>query len=62
MSFFVILRREEKGFLMLMGALDSKRVLPAIYNSTMDARERRARELLQDLLEVSPTRAGKKRS
>lgn len=47
---------------MLMGVLDSKRVLPAIYNSTMDARERRARELLQDLLEVSPTRAGKKRS
>lgn len=41
---------------------NSKRVLPVIYNSTMDARERRARELLQDLLEVSPTRAGKKRS
>jgi GNAT superfamily N-acetyltransferase len=39
---------------------DSKRVLPVIYNTKFDERERRSRELLQDLLEASPTR-GKKR-
>lgn len=39
---------------------DSKRILPVIYNTKFDERERRARELLQDLLEASPTR-GKKR-
>lgn len=39
---------------------DSKRVLPTIYNTKLDARERKSRELLQDLLEASPTR-GKKR-
>lgn len=39
---------------------DSKRVLPTIYNTKFDERERKARELLQDLLEASPTR-GKKR-
>jgi len=41
--------------------IDSKRVLPSIYNTKFDARERKSRELLQDLLEASPTR-GKKRS
>ncbi|KAK3117594.1 hypothetical protein LTR53_000920 [Teratosphaeriaceae sp. CCFEE 6253] len=35
---------------------NSKRVLPNIYNSTFDKRERRGRELLADLLEVSPTK------
>lgn len=39
---------------------DSKRVLPTIYNTKLDERERKSRELLQDLLEASPTR-GKKR-
>lgn len=40
--------------------LDSKRVLPKFYNSKFDRRDRKSRELLQDLLEVSPTK-GKRR-
>ncbi|KAM0715976.1 hypothetical protein Q7P37_008490 [Cladosporium fusiforme] len=39
---------------------NSKRILPMIYNSKFDERERKSRELLQDLLEASPTR-GKRR-
>jgi len=39
---------------------DSMRILPTIYNTKLDQRERKSRELLQDLLEASPTR-GKKR-
>lgn len=39
---------------------DSKRILPVIYNTKFDERERKSRELLQDLLEASPNR-GKKR-
>lgn len=39
---------------------DSKRILPSIYNSKFDKRERKSRDLLQDLLEASPSR-GKKR-
>jgi ribosomal protein S18 acetylase RimI-like enzyme len=41
--------------------LDSKRVLPKFYNGQMDKRETRARELLQDLLEQSPTKSRRKR-
>lgn len=39
---------------------DSMRILPTIYNTKLDERERKSRELLQDLLEASPTR-GKRR-
>ncbi|GAB7330958.1 hypothetical protein MBLNU13_g02470t1 [Cladosporium sp. NU13] len=39
---------------------NSMRILPTIYNTKLDQRERKSRELLQDLLEASPTR-GKKR-
>lgn len=49
-----------EGLLTILFHLDSKRILPVIYNGKMDARERKSRELLQDLLEASPTR-GKKR-
>ncbi|KAK1060287.1 hypothetical protein LTR74_012007 [Friedmanniomyces endolithicus] len=35
---------------------NSKRVLPSLYNSAFDKRDRRGRELLADLVEVSPTK------
>ncbi|KAK3639553.1 hypothetical protein LTR22_017415 [Elasticomyces elasticus] len=35
---------------------NSKRVLPSMYNAAFDKRDRRGRELLADLLEVSPTK------
>lgn len=40
---------------------DSMRILPSFYNSRFDRRERRARELLKDLLEASPSKARRKR-
>ena len=40
--------------------VDSKRVLPSIYNRGFDKRERKGRELLQDLLEASPSRGKRK--
>jgi GNAT superfamily N-acetyltransferase len=43
-----------------MTIADSKRILPTIYNTKFDKREKKSRELLQDLLEASPSR-GKKR-
>ncbi|TKA33815.1 hypothetical protein B0A50_00652 [Salinomyces thailandicus] len=39
---------------------NSSRVLPSLYNSAFDKRERKARDLLQDLLEASPGRGKKK--
>jgi hypothetical protein len=45
---------------MLTFFADAKRVLPVIYNTKLDERERRSRELLQDLLEASPTRSKKR--
>ena len=40
---------------------DSKRVLPNFYNGPFEERDRKARELLRDLLEISPCRGNKKR-
>ncbi|KAK5121821.1 hypothetical protein LTR85_004696 [Meristemomyces frigidus] len=39
---------------------NSKRVLPSFYNAVFDKRERKARELLQDLLQTSPGRGKRK--
>ncbi|KAK4543501.1 hypothetical protein LTR36_005395 [Oleoguttula mirabilis] len=39
---------------------NSQRVLPSFYNGVFDKRERKARELLQDLLQTSPGRGKKK--
>ncbi|TKA76874.1 hypothetical protein B0A55_03196 [Friedmanniomyces simplex] len=49
--------------MLIFFSADSKRVLPSLYNSTFDKRDRKGRELLADLLEVSPTKgsAGKAR-
>ncbi|KAK3709478.1 hypothetical protein LTR37_010851 [Vermiconidia calcicola] len=40
---------------------NSMRILPSYYNAKFEKREKRARELLQDLLEASPTRARRKK-
>lgn len=40
---------------------DSMRLLPKFYNGQMDKREKKARDLLQELLEMSPTKTRRKR-
>lgn len=40
---------------------DSKRVLPGLYNGPFDERDRKGRELLDDLLQTSPVRGKKRR-
>lgn len=47
-------------FGMLTEVPDSKRVLPSFYNAVFDKRERKARELLQDLSQTSPGRGKRK--
>ena len=47
--------------MLIVDVLDSIRVLPRLYNGQFDKRERRANELLQDLLETSPAKTRRKR-